>query len=332
MLNWWTDRVRRATKPSKQQLDKADPNPANAPGFLSPEARAQRLGLACGLGAFVIWGLAPLYFKLLESFSTADIIAHRILWSVLLLWLVLAIRHRGRLWSALRLNARLAAMLLVSGTLIGINWFVFVHAVTNERILDTSLGYYINPLVNVVFGLLIFKERLNGLQVVAVALAATGTLYLTLQGEGVPWVALVLAVSFSLYSVVRKVAEVGPMVGLFWETLLLLPMALVWLVWFSGTHFGTGPAPLTGTALMAGAGLITVAPLLLFATGVRRLYLATMGLLQYIAPTLSMLLAVLLFNEPFGRPQWVAFGCIWLALGLYSYSSWQFSRAARQSV
>jgi len=329
--------VHQATKPSKQHLDKANANPATAPGFLSPgvlspDAQAQRLGLICGVSAFVIWGLAPLYFKLLAALATADIIAHRILWSVVVLLVVLALRHRGQLWHNLRLNRRLALMLLASGGLIGLNWFVFVHAVTSERILDTSLGYYINPLVSVVFGLLIFRERLNGLQILAVFLAAAGTLYLTLQSGAVPWVALTLAVSFSLYSVVRKLAEVGPLVGLFWETVLLLPIALVWLLWFSGAHFGTGAHSTSGTALMVGAGLITVAPLLLFATGVRRLYLATMGLLQYIAPTLSMLLAVWVFDEPFGRAELVAFACIWLALSLYSYSSWHNSRAARQSV
>lgn len=313
-------------------MDKANANPATAPGFLSPDAQAQRLGLICGVSAFVIWGLAPLYFKLLGALATADIIAHRIVWSVVVLLAVLVVRHRGQLWLNLRLNRRLAIMLLASGALIGVNWFVFVHAVTSERILDTSLGYYINPLVSVVFGLLIFRERLNGLQILAVSLAAVGTLYLTLQSGAVPWVALTLAISFSLYSVVRKLAEVGPMVGLFWETVLLLPIALVWLLWFSGAHFGTGADPLSGTALMVGAGLITVTPLLLFATGVRRLYLATMGLLQYIAPTLSMVLAVLVFKEPFGRAELVAFACIWVALTLYSYSSWQNSRAARQSV
>lgn len=290
------------------------------------------MGLAAGVSAFVIWGLAPMYFKLLAPLHTADIIAHRIVWSVLILGLVLALRHGRQLGATLRLNRRLALMLILSGSLIGFNWYVFVHAVTSERILDTSLGYYINPLVNVVCGVLIFRERLNGLQTLAVLLAATGTLYLAWQSGEIPWVALVLAVSFSLYSVVRKVADVGPMVGLFWETVLLLPMALLWLWAFSGPHFGTGPAPLSGTALMVGAGLITVIPLLLFATGIRRLYLVTMGLLQYIAPTLSLTTAVLLFKEPFGSAQAVSFACIWLALGLYSYSSWQLSRAARQSV
>lgn len=286
--------------------------------------KERRLGLLAALGAFGLWGFAPLYFKLLGDVNAAEIIAHRVLWSVVFLAMVLVFRHRGRVFQHVRVPIKTLGILMGTGLLISANWLIFVFAVNTDRVLSTSLGYFINPLVSVALGMVVFKEHLNGLQVLAVSLAAIGTLYLTLSAGTFPWIALTLAVSFGLYGMLRKQLEVGPMVGLFWETVLMLPFATAWLIWVGqqGTltaEFGEA----SQTAILIGTGLMTVLPLVLFAAGVRRLYLSTIGLMQYIAPSLSFSMAIFLFKEPFGLDHGVTFGCIWTGLVLYSYSSWK---------
>lgn len=283
----------------------------------------QRIGLATALMAFSLWGFAPLYFKLLGTVQATEIIAHRIVWSVVFLGVVLVFRHRARVMAHIRLPARTLLVLAASGVIIGLNWLIFVYAVNTDRVLSTSLGYFINPLVSVALGMVVFKERLNGLQVLAVMLAAAGTLYLTIQVGEFPWIAVCLAMSFGLYGLIRKQLDVGPMVGLFWETVLVLPLAAMWLVWMGSQGALTAQFDgLTESVTVAGTGVITVLPLVLFAAGVRRLNLSTIGLMQYIAPSLSFCMAVFLFKEPFGVDHAITFGCIWSGLVLYSYSSW----------
>jgi chloramphenicol-sensitive protein RarD len=296
-------------------------------------AREQTLGLVAAISAFAFWGLAPIYFKLLGPVAADEIIGHRVVWSVVFLGLVLILRHRSRVLQHLRISRKTLLALLISGSLIVVNWLIFVYAVNSDRVLSTSLGYFINPLVSVVLGLLIFRERLVPLQALAVGIAAVGTLYMTLRVGQFPWIALGLAFTFALYSVVRKLTEVGPMVGLFWETLLVMPFALVWLGLLAGggnLAFEHGDWILV--MLLVGTGLVTVIPLLLFAAGVRRLPLSTIGILQYLAPTITFLLAVFVYGEPFSLDHAVTFSCIWIALLLFSWAGWTRVRRARIPV
>lgn len=291
------------------------------------------LGLVATLAAFSIWGLTPLYFRLIDSVRPDEIIAHRVVWSVVFLGVLLIFLHRSRVIGHVAVNGRILRALCISGLLIATNWLVFVYAVNTERILSTSLGYFINPLVSVLFGMMFFRETLNLIQTVAVVIAAIGTLYMTFQVGHFPWIALALAVSFALYGVVRKKTDVGPMVGLFWETLLASPLALVWL-WILAARGQLVFSPEDGmfTMLLVGTGLVTLVPLVLFAAGVRRLPLSTVGLLQYLAPSMTFCLAVFFFNEPFTMDHAITFGCVWLALILFSGSGWVRYRRARIPV
>ncbi len=295
--------------------------------------RETRLGLMAAFGAFSVWGLTPIYFKELGQVAASEIIAHRVVWAVLVLIGVLALRHREHLVARLAIRRSTFLALALSGLLIVINWLVFVYAVNTDRVLSTSLGYFINPLVSVVMGLLFFRERLSPIQVIAVLIAAAGTLYMAIGVGQFPWIAMGLAFSFALYAVVRKLVDVGPMVGLFWETLLMAPLALGWLVWLNSQGLlGFAQVDRSQQWLLAGTGLITVIPLLLFAAGVRRLALSTIGLMQYLAPTVTFLLAVFVYSEPFTIDHAVTFACIWTALVLFSWSGWHQRRRARIPV
>ena len=292
-----------------------------------------RKALFAGLGAYSFWGLVPLYFKLVAAAGADEIIAHRVVWSVGFLALVLALRNRRNFRAHIAISPRVAAALMLSGALVAVNWLVFVYAVNSDQVLSTSLGYFINPLVSVLLGTLVLRERMFGAQVIAVGLAAAGTIYLTVQVGKPPWLALALAFSFGLYGLVRKVTDVGPMVGLFWETSMMMPLALLWLLW-TARHgeivFGSlGPAQ---DLLLIGTGLVTVIPLVLFATAARGLPLITVGLMQYLAPSISFCLAVFLFREPFTVHHAVAFGAIWSALALYTGAIWQRTRQQRRMV
>ena len=288
-----------------------------------------RLGLWAGLSAFTIWGLAPIYFKLLAAVGPDEIIAHRVVWSVAFLLLVLWVRKRGDLLQHVRIDLRTAGWLCLSGGLIAVNWLIFVYAVNTDRVLSTSLGYFINPLMSVMLGLLVFRERLAPVQSLAVLLAAAGTAWLTWQQGQVPWIALSLASSFAVYSVIRKLLDVGPMVGLFWETLFMAPWALLWIaILWQGDGLSFARINPAGALLLIGTGLLTIAPLLLFAAGVRRLPLSTMGLLQYLAPSLTFMLAVFIYGEPFTMDHAITFGSVWLALFLFFSARWQHRRSS----
>lgn len=295
--------------------------------------REQVVGLAAALGAFLIWGLAPLYFKLLGRVGADEIIAHRVIWSLILLALVLALRERRSFIARIRISRRVLTALALSSALIAANWLIFVYAINSDRVLSTSLGYFINPLVNVLLGMLVFRERLGRLQTVAVILAAAGTAWLTLRVGQLPWIALGLAFSFGLYGLVRKKTDVGPLVGLFWETLLMTPLALAWLFWLDRIGIlAFTPAEPTVAVLLAGTGLITLVPLVCFAAGVRRLNLSTVGLMQYIAPSMTFLLAVFLFEEPFTADHAVTFTCVWTALALFTWAGWRNFRLGRAAA
>ena len=288
-----------------------------------------RRGYALGLTAYVIWGLFPVYFKLLESIPALEIITHRAIWSALFgAALLLVWKHPGW-WRELLDNPRRLAVLGASGVLIASNWLVYVWAVNNGHMLEASLGYYINPLINVLLGLVVLRERLRPLQWVAVGLAALGVAQQVWQLGSLPWVSLVLALTFGFYGLIRKQAPVDALPGLVVETWMLLPLALGWLLLFAdgpSAHLAFWTAP--QALWLAAAGPITLVPLVCFNAAARHLPYATLGFLQYIAPTLVLLQAVLLFGEHLDSTRLVAFGCIWLALVVYSVDIWYRLRRA----
>jgi chloramphenicol-sensitive protein RarD len=276
-----------------------------------------RQGLVAAASAYLIWGLFPIYWKLLQTVPAAQIMAHRIVWCLLIVALWLGLRE-GFGW--LRgLSPRLLAMLATSAALISMNWWLYIWAVNAGHIVEISLGYFINPLVSVLMGVLILRERLNPAQWCAVAVAAAGVLWLTWQGDRLPWIALALALSFGGYGLIRKLAVVPSVQGLAVESGLLFVPALSFLVWCELAGRGSfGHGALRIDVLLVAGGLVTALPLILFAIGARRIPLSTIGILQYLAPTLQLSSGVLLFGEPFTRVQALGFGCIWLALGIYA--------------
>jgi chloramphenicol-sensitive protein RarD len=279
------------------------------------------------LAAYVLWGLAPFYFKWIQAAPPLEIIAHRILWSIPLLAGFLLLRDGGQFWSRVRLPPRTLLILLLSGALVVSNWLIFVWAVVNERVLATSLGYFITPLVQFLLAYLFLKERMSVVQRLGVGIAAAGTLYLGWFLGTPPWIALSLAATFGLYGLVRKMLGVGPMVGLLWETVLMAPAALALMAWLAdggGLYFGTAGAQ--QDALLVLTGLVTVLPLVWFNVAARSLRLTTIGFFQYIAPTMTFLLSVFVWDEPFTRGHAVAFGCIWFALAMISVETWHRSR------
>lgn len=288
----------------------------------------ERRGVTAALAAYIFWGLAPIYFKWIQQAPALEIIAHRILWSVPILAGFLLLRDGAGFWSRFRLPPRTVGILLVSGCLVAGNWLIFVWAVVNGQVLSTSLGYFIGPLVNFLLGFLFLHERMTRIQRFGVLIAASGTVYLGWYLGAAPWISLSLAFSFGLYGLVRKMLNVGPMVGLLWETLLLALPALAWVFWTAGRgelYFGTAGGG--QDLLLALAGLVTVLPLIWFNVAARSLRLTTLGFFQYIAPSMTFLLSVFVYGEPFTQGHAVAFGCIWFALAMISLESWKKSRA-----
>lgn len=277
-----------------------------------------RTGLIQGVGAYLIWGLLPLYFGLLAHVGAFEIVANRIVWSVLLLVALVPLAGRlGKLRAAFA-NRRAVGMLAVSAVLIAVNWLVYVWSVLHQHVLATSLGYFLNPLVNVLLGTLLLKERLDRVQAAAVGLAAVGVAVLAAEAPGGLWISLTLAVTFAFYGYVRKLAPVEPIEGLTIETLLLGAPSLAYLLWLTGQG-GLAFGQQAGTStLLVLSGPLTAVPLLLFAAAARRLQLTTLGLMQYLAPSLQFLLAVTLFREPLGMAQWLCFGFIWTGLILFA--------------
>jgi chloramphenicol-sensitive protein RarD len=284
-----------------------------------PKITDQRLGgFGYALAAYAAWGVFPLYFRALKRVPPLEILAHRVLWSALLLAGVVAAQRRGGEYRAAFRSARSVGVYALSTTLVTCNWLLYIWGVATGRVLEASLGYFITPLVNVVLGVAFLGERLRRRQAAAVALAAAGVLVLVVRSGVVPWLALGLAVSFGGYGLVRKKAALDPVVGLLVETSLVAPLgaALILGRAAAGTGQLGGGALVTGLLLLS--GVVTSLPLIWFAHGVRRLPLSTMGLLQYLSPTLQFLCAVLLFGERFTAAHALAFGCIWAALALYS--------------
>ncbi len=283
---------------------------------------AERIGVSAALAAYIFWGLAPMYFKLIQEVAALEVIAHRILWSIPLLAGFLLLRHGRAFWQRFRLPLRTVMALLLTGSLVACNWLIFVWAVVNNQILPTSLGYFISPLVYFLLGYLFLQERLTFIQRIGVLIAAAGTLYLAWFLGTPPWISLGLAISFGTYGLLRKRLDVGPMVGLLWETLLLTPLALAFMAWsLSNGELSFASESVGLDVLLVLAGLVTILPLIWFNLAARTLSLTALGFFQYIAPTLSFTLAVFVYGEPFTQGYAVAFGCIWFALVLVSFES-----------
>ncbi|MCK4535757.1 MAG: EamA family transporter RarD [Desulfuromonadales bacterium] len=284
--------------------------------------RAARKGVLLGLAAYTTWGSFPVFFKALYGATPLEIVAHRIFWSVVFLIILVAVRRQlGVIWQTVRDRSTLLT-LCGSTLLIATNWLTFLYAIQRGEVLQSSLGYFITPLISVLLGFLFLRERLNRLQTVSVVLALLGVLNLTFHHGSFPWIALVLASTFGLYGLLRKLARVDAMVGLTVETLLLAPLALGYILLLNTQHSG---AFLTGSLrldlLLPLSGVVTAVPLLAFIGSAKRLRMATIGFLQYITPSLHFLLAVLLYKEAFSRGHLVSFLFIWAALGLYSINA-----------
>ncbi|MBR0553905.1 EamA family transporter RarD [Sphingomonadaceae bacterium LXI357] len=282
------------------------------------------------MGAYLLWGLMPLYFKTLASVMPTEIVAHRILWALLLVITLVAWRRSLAAWIGYLKTPAVLRLMMASAALIAINWLAYIWAVNHDHVVAASLGYFLNPLVNVLLGMLVFHERLDRLQWLAVALAASGVATMAWAAPGGLWISLTLACSFGFYGMVRKLAPIGPLEGLASETLLLSPIALLYLIWL-GAHgslaFGSSPGI---DALLIFSAVTTALPLLLFASAARQLRYATLGLLQYIAPTLQFVLGVFVFGEAFTVRMAASFGLIWIGLAVFTGNALANHRRARR--
>ncbi len=288
------------------------------------------LGLIYAGSAFLIWGLSPVYWKALGTVPALEITMHRVIWSFFFLMCLILLQRRRHEFVGVLKNGRMLLTLLSTAILISANWLLYIWAVNNNYMLQASLGYYINPLVNVVLGLLFLRERLRRPQILAVVLAAGGVLYLTIAYGEFPWISLTLALSFGLYGLIRKVAPVGALVGLAVETMLLAPPAVIYLIYLNSQGVDTIlRVSLKLDLLLIGCAPLTAAPLLFFTLGAKRLYLSTLGLMQYIGPSGMFLLAVFYYNEPFSATQVWTFAIIWAALVIYSTDSVIYYRRER---
>jgi chloramphenicol-sensitive protein RarD len=286
-----------------------------------------RRGYILGLTAYITWGLFPLYFKAIATVPSVEIIVHRVLWSAVCGSLLLVLWKHPGWWRELRDNPRRFAVLTLSGSLIAVNWLTYVWAVNNGRMVEASLGYYINPLVNVLLGMLLLGERLRPLQWLAVGLAAVGVAQQVWHVGSLPWVSLVLAVSFAFYGLIRKQAPVAALPGLVVETWLLVPLAIGWMLLNPSAVSAQSSFWTTSEAWwLAAAGPITVMPLICFNAAARHLPYTTLGFLQYVAPTLVLALAVLVFGEHLSSTTLLAFAFIWTGLAVYSVDIWLRSR------
>lgn len=280
-------------------------------------SRETRKGLIYGVVAYLLWGLFPIYLKALGDVPPGDVLSHRILWSLGLLAATILLARRGAAFRAALRSRGVMLTLLATALLIAINWLVYIHAVSTDRLLAGSLGYYLNPLVSVGLGFLILKERLSRAQAGAIGLALAGIAVLAVNAGGALWISLTLAFSFSAYGLLRKMAPVDPLTGLAIETLILAPFAAGYLLWRGAQGQGSFGVSGTTDLLLAASGAVTAVPLLLFSAAGKRLRYSTVGLLQFIAPSLVFLLALLVYGETLTYAHIVCFAAIWTAVAIY---------------
>ncbi|MDQ0337473.1 chloramphenicol-sensitive protein RarD [Caldalkalibacillus uzonensis] len=283
------------------------------------------IGAWYAIAAYAAWGLLPLYWKLLENIPALEILAHRIIWSFVFVALILAVSSK---WPQLKKeclsicrNRKQSLALMSSAVVISANWLIYIWAVNNDRVIETSLGYYINPLFSVLLGIVVLKERLTFWQSWSFVLATIGVLIITVKYGTIPWIALSLALSFALYGLAKKIANLNAMIGLAFETLLTLPVALLYVALLHNAgNSSFGASSVSTSLLLAGAGMATALPLLWFAQGARKIPLSMLGFFQYIAPSITLCLGIFVFNEPFSKIHLISFMFIWSALTLYSLS------------
>ncbi|RUO59103.1 EamA family transporter RarD [Pseudidiomarina marina] len=286
---------------------------------MTDDAARSRQGVFFAIAAYTMWGVAPIYFKWLQEVPALEILSHRILWSFILVFILIMVLRRGNRLKPVLQNKQQMARLALATCLLGGNWFLFIWAINNDHILDASLGYYINPLLNVAIGMAFFAERMRKMQLVAIALAVIGVLIQVISFGSVPWVALALACSFAIYGAIRKRLPIDSITGLWLETLILTPAVLIYLVFFASSNAAdmTQNTWQINTLLIA-AGVVTTAPLLCFTAAAQRIRYSTLGFFQYIGPSMMFVLAVWVYGEPLAADKLVTFAIIWVALALYS--------------
>ncbi|MFC7298241.1 EamA family transporter RarD [Herminiimonas aquatilis] len=283
-------------------------------------------GILYALCAYVIWGMFPIYFKSLQEIPPLEVLMYRMVWALTFLAIVLSVRRQWAWLGPVLKRPKVLAGFTASALLLSSNWFLYIWAVNQDRVVDASLGYFMTPLVNVLLGSVILKERLRSLQWMAVGMAALGVLWLTWQSGHPPWVSLMLGITFGMYGLLRKTAALGTLEGLSLETMLLFPLAVISLLFMTsqGAH-GFADASTTTKWLMIASGPITAIPLLMFAAAARLVPLSTMGLMQYITPSLQLMAGIWLYHEPFGGARLIGFAAIWIALTLYTIDGLWFS-------
>lgn len=282
--------------------------------------------------AYLIWGFLPVYWKLLHTVPALEVLAHRIIWAVVFLFMILAYKKSlNSIRNALQ-NKKNIVLLFISSCLVGSNWFLYIWAVNHDNIVETSLGYFICPLLSIVLGMVIFKEKLRKLQCAAIGIAAAGVLYLSLSYGKIPWIALALAVTFALYGAVKKQIAISAITGLFVETALLLIPALFYIVNLSTGNDGVFFKNMHLSVLLAAGGIATSIPLLLFAAGARVIPLSVLGFIQYLSPIFQLILGVFVYHEEFSTAKIAAFSLVWAALILYTADSIVFSMKHKGST
>ena len=290
-------------------------------------------GILNGLVAYALWGFFPIYWKLLHDVPALQVIGHRIAWSFVLLIMVILLTKQWKEFRSAALAPKTIAIYSIAAVLLSINWLIYVWGVNAGFIVETSLGYFINPLISVLLGVLFLRERLRTMQWLPIALAAVGVLYLTLTYGRLPWIALSLAFSFGIYGLVKKLAPLGSLYGLTLETALVFPIALIYLA-FVGVN-GTGAFLREGALtdiLLIGTGAVTSIPLLMFASAARQIPLTMIGILQYIAPTIQFLIGVFLYHEPFDQSRLIGFSLVWLALIIFWVENYLANRVPVQPI
>lgn len=290
---------------------------------------AMKRGPLIAAGAYLLWGVLPIYWRALDDVPALEIMLHRVVWSLAVVLILLALRRDERWLAEARRQPAMLRVFLLTAVLLAINWLVYLWANNNGHIVETSLGYFITPLVSVALGMVVLRERMRRGQAAAVGIAALGVLYLALTAGGWLWISLALALSFGFYGLLRKTARLGSLEGLTVEMAILFLPALGYLLLLSArgeAAFGAGDAPTT--LLLAFSGLVTAVPLLLFASGARLVPLTTLGLLQYIAPTMQFCIGVFLYREPFDQARLLGFSVVWLALAVYWLEGYRHRRRA----
>jgi chloramphenicol-sensitive protein RarD len=286
------------------------------------DAEKNKAGILYGASSFALWGILPLYWKLLQAVPPLEILYHRIFWSFVVMVAVVFLSNKWNEMLVIFSDFRKLAIVFLCGILISVNWYIYIYAVNTDQVIEASMGYYMNPLVVVLLGVTVFKERLNRWQLSAIALAALGVIIVTVQYGRVPWIALVLACSFATYGLAKKMVAVDSIIGLTTETLIVMPVALFFILKLETSGTGTFvTAPFALSLVLAGSGIVTATPLLLYARGIEKTTFSMIGFLQYIAPSINLFLGIFVFREHFTLPLLISFCFIWAGLVIFTMSN-----------